>query len=55
MPLSKYVPNPSHTNRDPQYGTYGKYSRTAEAEAEIEALLELAMSIKTKREAEFQA
>jgi hypothetical protein len=36
-----------------QYGNYGKYSRSAEAEADIEALLELASAIKAKREADF--
>ncbi|KAK5108715.1 hypothetical protein LTR62_007862 [Meristemomyces frigidus] len=34
------------------YGSYGSYSRSAEAAAEIEALLELAHSIKSKRDSE---
>ena len=33
-------------------GNYGAYSRSAEAEADIEALLDLAYSIKAKREAD---
>jgi hypothetical protein len=35
-----------------QYGSYGAYSRSAEAEADIEALLDLASAIKAKREAD---
>ena len=36
-------------------GNYGAYSRSAEAEADIEALLDLAYSIKSKRNAEAAA
>ena len=34
-----------------KYASYGAYSRSAEAEADIEALLELASAIKVKRSA----